>query len=64
VQGELVVIGTRAGRPGPAVVARGAIAAGASFDLSPALAQELGVAGETAVRWRFASRAGRHRALR
>ena len=52
--GANVVIEHQGRQARAAVVARGAIAAGASFDLSPALAQELGVAGETAVRWRFA----------
>ena len=37
-----------------AVVGRGPIDEGTSFDLSPALAQELGVTGLTTVRWRFA----------
>jgi len=36
------------------VVERGPVAAGQAFDLSPALAQQLGVAGEATVRWRFA----------
>ncbi len=36
------------------VVERGPVDAGQAFDLTPALAQELGVAGETTVRWRFA----------
>ena len=37
-----------------AVVEQGPVDAGASFELSPALAEQLGVAGETTVRWRFA----------
>jgi hypothetical protein len=36
------------------VLEHGPIAAGRAFELSPALAQELGVSGETTVRWRFA----------
>ena len=36
------------------VVDRGAVDAGRSFDLTPALAQQLGIPGEAAVRWRFA----------
>ena len=36
------------------VLEHGPVAAGRTFELSPALAQELGVAGETTVRWRFA----------
>ena len=36
------------------VLEQGPVAAGRAFELSPALAQELGVAGETTVRWRFA----------
>ncbi len=36
------------------VLEHGPVAAGRAFELSPALAQELGVAGETTVRWRFA----------
>ena len=35
------------------VVKTGPVAAGRSFELSPALAQQLGVAGEAVVRWRF-----------
>ena len=36
------------------VVDRGSVDAGRSFDLTPALAQQLGIAGEATVRWRFA----------
>lgn len=36
------------------VIQRGPVATGQAFDLSPALAQALGVTGETTVRWRFA----------
>jgi hypothetical protein len=36
------------------VVLTGPVAAGRSFELSPGLAQQLGVAGEATVRWRFA----------
>ena len=36
------------------IVAQGPVDAGQAFDLSPALAQLLGVAGGTTVRWRFA----------
>jgi hypothetical protein len=36
------------------VVQRGPVAPGRTFELSPALARQLGVAGETTVRWRFA----------
>ncbi|MGH3023212.1 MAG: hypothetical protein ACRDNI_06105 [Gaiellaceae bacterium] len=36
------------------VVASGPVGAGHAFDLTPALAQQLGVAGEDVVRWRFA----------
>lgn len=36
------------------VVERGPVDAGQAFELSPALAQELGVVGESTVRWRFA----------
>jgi rare lipoprotein A (peptidoglycan hydrolase) len=36
------------------VVDRGPVDAGRSFDLTPALAQQLGIAGEATVRWRFA----------
>ena len=52
--GANVVIEHQGRQARAAVVGRGAIAAGSSFDLSPALAQELGVTGETTVRWRFA----------
>jgi len=36
------------------VIQRGPVATGQAFDLSPALAQALGVSGEATVRWRFA----------
>ena len=36
------------------VVERGPVGEGDAFALSPALAQQLGVAGEATVRWRFA----------
>ena len=36
------------------VVERGPVDAGQVFELSPALAQELGVVGKATVRWRFA----------
>lgn len=36
------------------VVQRGPVASGRAFELSPALGQQLGVAGEDTVRWRFA----------
>jgi hypothetical protein len=36
------------------VVQRGPVASGHAFELSPALGQQLGVAGEATVRWRFA----------
>ena len=36
------------------VVERGPVATGLAFELSPALAQAVGVTGEAAVRWRFA----------
>jgi hypothetical protein len=35
------------------VVERGPVDAGQAFELSPALAQQLGVPGEATVRWRF-----------
>jgi hypothetical protein len=35
------------------VVERGSVGQGRSFDLTPALAQQLGIAGEATVRWRF-----------
>ena len=35
------------------VVERGSVGPGRSFDLTPALAEQLGVAGEATVRWRF-----------
>ena len=37
-----------------AVVEQGPVDPSRAFELSPALAQQLGVTGETAVRWRFA----------
>ncbi len=37
------------------VVERGPVDAGRSFDLTPALAQQLGIAGEATVRWRFSN---------
>jgi hypothetical protein len=36
------------------VVARGPVGAGRAFDVTPALARRLGIAGEAVVRWRFA----------
>ena len=36
------------------VVDRGPVEAGRAFDVTPALARQLGIAGEAAVRWRFA----------
>lgn len=36
------------------VVARNTVESGDAFDLTPALARRLGVAGEAVVRWRFA----------
>jgi hypothetical protein len=36
------------------VVQQGPVAAGRAFELSPALARELGVADEATLRWRFA----------
>ena len=36
------------------VVDRGPVEGGRAFDVTPALARQLGIAGEAAVRWRFA----------
>jgi hypothetical protein len=36
------------------VVEQGAVDPGVVFELSPALAQQLGIAGDSTVRWRFA----------
>jgi hypothetical protein len=36
------------------VVARSMVESGRAFDLTPALARRLGIAGEAVVRWRFA----------
>ena len=36
------------------VVARGPVPAGLAFEVTPALAGRLGIAGETEIRWRFA----------
>ncbi|HXV56815.1 MAG TPA: hypothetical protein VD704_03015 [Gaiellaceae bacterium] len=36
------------------VVVQGAVEAGRAFDVTPALARRLGIAGEATVRWRFA----------
>jgi hypothetical protein len=36
------------------VVARGTVESGLAFDVTPALARRLGIAGEAVVRWRFA----------
>jgi hypothetical protein len=36
------------------VVERGPVPAGQAFELTPALARELGVSGVTTIRWRFA----------
>jgi hypothetical protein len=38
------------------VVVQGAVETGRAFDVTPALARELGIAGEATVRWRFAGR--------
>jgi rare lipoprotein A (peptidoglycan hydrolase) len=35
------------------VVDRGSVGQGRSFDLTPALAEELGIAGQATLRWRF-----------
>jgi hypothetical protein len=49
------VLVERQGRQARAdVVERGPVPSDHAFDLSPALAQQLGVAGEATVRWRFA----------
>jgi hypothetical protein len=49
------VLVEREGRQAQAdVVEQGPVDTGHAFDLSPALAQQLGVAGEATVRWRFA----------
>lgn len=45
----------RAGRRAEAeVVAQGPVAAGRAFEVTPALATQLAIAGEETVRWRFA----------
>ena len=36
------------------VVAKGAVEGGRTFDVTPALAQRLGISGDAVVRWRFA----------
>jgi hypothetical protein len=36
------------------VVDKGSVGQGRSFDLTPALAEQLGITGEATVRWRFA----------
>lgn len=36
------------------VVVQGAVEAGRAFDVTPALARQLGIAGEATIRWRFA----------
>ncbi len=52
--GAQLVLEHRGRRFSADVVARGPIEAGDAFELSPALALALGVAGEATVRWRFA----------
>jgi hypothetical protein len=52
--GANVVVENQGRQARAAVVERGPVEAGAAFELSPALAEDLGVAGETTVRWRFA----------
>jgi hypothetical protein len=52
--GAKVLLEHQGRQAGADVLEHGSVAAGRAFELSPALAQELGVAGETTVRWRFA----------
>lgn len=52
--GAKLLIDYRGRRAEAEVVDRGSVDQGRSFDLTPALAQELGIAGQATVRWRFA----------
>jgi hypothetical protein len=52
--GANVVVEHQGRQARAAVVERGPVEAGLAFELSPALAGALGVAGEASVRWRFA----------
>ena len=55
--GAKVVVAYRGKEVPTAVVDRGAYAPGHEFELTQALASELGIEGPTTVRWRFASEA-------
>ena len=55
--GAKIVVAYRGKEVPTAVVDRGAYAPGHEFELTQALASELGVEGPTTVRWRFASEA-------
>ncbi|HSK15449.1 MAG TPA: hypothetical protein VK915_04705 [Gaiellaceae bacterium] len=52
--GARLVLAYRGRQAQAEVVARGPVDTGRAFDVSPALAEELGLAGEADVRWRFA----------
>jgi hypothetical protein len=52
--GAKVVVEHQSRQAGADVVERGPVGGGVAFELSPALARELGVAGAATVRWRFA----------
>lgn len=49
-----IVVEHQGRRVQTAVVEQGPVDPGRAFDLSPALARQLGVSGEATVRWRFA----------
>jgi len=52
--GAKLVLEHEGRRAEAAVVERGPVGSGRGFDVTPALAQALGIAGEATVRWRFA----------
>jgi hypothetical protein len=52
--GAKIVLEHQGRRAQADVVERGPVATGHAFELTPALAQGLSVAGEATVRWRFA----------
>lgn len=51
--GAKLLLEYRGRRAEAEVVDRGMVDQGRSFDLTPALAEQLGIAGEATVRWRF-----------
>jgi hypothetical protein len=52
--GVELILATGSGEARAEVIERGTVEGGRVFDLTPALATELGVQGEASIRWRFA----------